>query len=96
MPEIGVRLALGAGRAWIVRWIAGEGVRLIARGVAFGVAGAALAARLLEDLLFGVAPTDPATALGALGVLALLGALATVAPAWRATRVDPATVLRQG
>jgi predicted permease len=96
MPEIGVRLALGAGRARIVRWIAGEGVRLIARGVAFGVAGAALGARLLQDLLFGVAPTDPVTALGALGVLALLGALATVAPAWRATRVDPATVLRQG
>jgi hypothetical protein len=74
----------------------GEGVRLMARGVALGALGALVGMRLLDDLLYGVTARDPLTAMGVLAVLAVLGALATFPPAWRATRVDPASVLRQG
>jgi putative ABC transport system permease protein len=95
-PEIGVRLALGASQGRILRWIMGEGVRLMARGVALGALGALVGMPLLDDLLYGVTARDPLTAMSVLAVLAVLGALATFPPAWRATRVDPASVLRQG
>ena len=50
----------------------------------------------LDRLLFGVAPTDPLTVAGVVGLLAGIGLVATVVPSWRATRIDPVTILRQG
>jgi putative ABC transport system permease protein len=94
--EIGVRVALGATRARIVGWVAGQGARLIARGSLVGLAGAALLGRLLGGLLFGVEAADPLTMLGVLVVLAILGLAATCVPAWRAAELDPAALLRRG
>ncbi|HEY4229813.1 MAG TPA: ABC transporter permease [Thermoanaerobaculia bacterium] len=92
--EIGVRMALGAGPARVVREILGQGLRLIALGIGIGLAAAFGLTRLMASLLFGVPPTDPATFLG---VALLLGASALLAcwiPARRASRVDPMVVLR--
>jgi putative ABC transport system permease protein len=94
--EIGVRLALGASRGRIVSWVAREAMRLLLIGAVLGLAAAWVAARLLGGLLYGVAPGDPMSALAALGLLSVTGLFASGLPAWRATRVDPATVLRQG
>lgn len=92
--EIGVRMALGAQRATILRLVLGQGARLIAIGVGCGLAGALLAARALTSLLFGVKATDVPTFLGVCFFLALLGLLACAVPAFRATRVDPLVALR--
>ena len=92
--EIGVRAALGATRGRIVGLVLRDGLRLTAAGVLLGVAGAVAATRALTSLLFGVSPLD---ALTFAGVILLLGATSVIAcalPAWRATRVDPATALR--
>jgi predicted permease len=92
--EIGVRMALGAQAAQVGRMVVGQSLRIAAIGIAIGLVGAFATTRVLQSLLFGVTPTDPAT-LGAVTiVLVLLGALASYAPARRATRVDPVEVLR--
>jgi putative ABC transport system permease protein len=92
--EIGVRMALGADASAIRRMVLGEGGRVVAVGLAGGLAGAALATRYLRTLLFEVSAIDPLT----MGVVAvLLGVVALLAcyvPARRATRVDPLTALR--
>jgi predicted permease len=92
--EFGVRLALGASAAGILRLVVGEGLLLTALGVALGLAGALAVTRTLGGLLYGVTPLDGVTILG---VVAVLGAVAIVAigwPAWRASCVDPTTALR--
>jgi len=92
--ELGVRMALGARPADVVRLLLGEGVRLSLAGVLVGVVGALAVTRLLTGLLFGVGATDPVSFLGvALGLLAL-AVLASVIPAWRATRIGAVEVLR--
>jgi predicted permease len=92
--EIGIRMSLGAAPARVRRMVLGEGGVLLAAGVAVGLAGALLAARLLRGLLFGITPHDPAT-LGAVAlVLAAVGVAACWLPAARAARVDPAVALR--
>jgi predicted permease len=92
--ELGIRVALGARRADIVRLVLRHGLGLAGAGVALGVAGALGATRALSALLYGVSPTDPLT----FGVIALVllgvSAAATLAPARRATRADPMGVLR--
>jgi putative ABC transport system permease protein len=92
--EISIRVALGATAADIRRLVIGEGLRLAAIAAAIGLGGAALAARLLRGLLFGVGPLDPASLVGA--VLLLVGAsmVASYLPARRAIRVDPLVLLR--
>jgi putative ABC transport system permease protein len=92
--EIGIRLALGATPAQVVRPIVREGMLMAAAGVALGLAGALAAARMLSAFLFDVAATDPLT-LGCVSVL-LLGVVvvASYVPARRAMRVDPAEALR--
>ncbi|HXB70993.1 MAG TPA: ABC transporter permease [Candidatus Acidoferrales bacterium] len=93
--EIGLRMALGADRAGIVRLVLARGAALTGAGLAAGLLGALAATRLLQNMLFGVAPTDPLTyGTMALGV-ALVALLACAVPAWRATTVDPLTALRQ-
>jgi putative ABC transport system permease protein len=93
--EIGVRMALGATSAGVVRMVLAQGGRLAAVGIVLGLGGAASLTRLLERMLFGVDPYEPVTfACVALGI----GAVAIVActvPALRAARVDPVTALRQ-
>ncbi|MGH9481631.1 MAG: ABC transporter permease [Terriglobales bacterium] len=92
--EIGIRMALGAERAHVLRLIAGLGLALGGCGLALGAAGAWGITRLLKDMLYGVSPTDPVT-LAAVGALLLAVALAaSLIPARRATRVDPLVALR--
>ena len=93
--EIGVRLALGARPQHIVRLVIGEGLGVTCAGVLFGLVGAAIATRLLESLLYGVTPSDPLTYLLVPLVLAIVALIAACAPARRALRVEPNTVLRQ-
>ena len=92
--EFGVRLALGASAASILRLVIGEGCLLTGLGAALGLAGAIAVTRTLRGLLYGVTPLDGVTIASA---VALLGAVALIAicwPAWRASRVDPTTALR--
>jgi predicted lysophospholipase L1 biosynthesis ABC-type transport system permease subunit len=93
--EIGIRVALGASRSHLLRWVAGQGLRLILVGVVLGVALAAASARLVAGVLFGVTPADPVVVL-AVVVLPLVGLAVSLHPAWRATRIDAAEVLRAG
>ena len=92
--EIGIRLALGARPARMVHLVVGEGLTLAAVGLAAGVAGALGLTRLLTSLLFGVAPTDPATFAAVTVVLLAVALASTAVPAWRASRVDPVRTLR--
>jgi len=92
--EIGVRLAIGAAPADVVRLFLREGAMLAVVGLAAGLAGAAAAARTLTTLLFGVTTTDPITFGGVAATLALVALLASYVPARRAARVDPMTALR--
>ena len=92
--EIGVRVALGAQRADVVRPILREGLVLTAAGLAFGLAGAFASTRVMRTLLFGVDATDPATLAGVSLFLAAVALVASYVPARRATRVDPVVALR--
>jgi predicted permease len=92
--EFGVRIALGAQGADVLRMVIGGGMRLTLTGVAIGAVGAALGARALGRLLYDVRPTDPVTFAAVAGVLAVVALVAVCFPALRATRVDPITVLR--
>ncbi|MEX2049104.1 MAG: ABC transporter permease [Gemmatimonadota bacterium] len=92
--EMGVRLALGAGRGEILRLILRQEMMPVAIGIGVGVLAALFLTRLLESLLFGVSPNDPATMGLVLLVLALVAALACVVPVARAMRVDPTVALR--
>jgi putative ABC transport system permease protein len=94
--EIGIRMAVGASAPAMLGWVAASGLRLIAIGLAIGTFAARLLSGGLEGLLFGVAATDGLTTLVATSCLAAVGAIATLAPAWRATRIDPVQVLRRG
>ena len=92
--EIGVRVALGASSADVMRLVLRQGIAIIGAGVALGIAAATAVTRLLDAMLFALTPLDPLTFV--LGPLTL-GAVATVAaylPARRATRVDPIVALR--
>ena len=92
--EIGIRMALGAQAADVVRLIIGQGLKLILVGVALGLAGAVVLTRLLADWLFGVSPTDPATFVVISLLLVGVALLASYLPAQRAMKVDPAVALR--
>jgi putative ABC transport system permease protein len=92
--EMGVRVALGARGADILRLVVGEGVRVVLVGVAVG-AGIALAlGKLMASVLYATSPRDPVVLAATAATLLLVAVLACVIPAWRATRVDPVTALR--
>jgi len=93
--ELGIRLAIGAAPGRLLRQVLREGLGLAAAGLALGVGGALLVTRLLASLLYGVSSTDPASFILAPLILTLVAAAACYLPARRATRVDPATVLRE-
>ncbi|HLW77457.1 MAG TPA: ABC transporter permease, partial [Bryobacteraceae bacterium] len=94
IPEIGIRMALGADRATILRMIFSETGWLALFGVAIGLAGAYGLTRYLESMLFGVAPRDLTTFAAATLILVAVAALASFLPARRASRVEPLTALR--
>lgn len=92
--EVGIRMALGAGRRDVLRLFMGQGMRLVVLGLVIGLAGAFAVTRLMSSLLFGVSTTDTATFLVVALVLTAVGVLACYLPARRATRVDPLVALR--
>jgi putative ABC transport system permease protein len=93
--EIGVRLALGAQRGHILHMAIGEGMQLVAIGLAVGLTGAALLTRFVRTMLFGVSPLDPLTFTAISATLASVAFLACYVPARRATQVDPLVALRE-
>ena len=92
--EIGVRLALGARQADVIRMVIVEGGRLAITGVVLGIVGALALTRVLDTLLYGVSATDALTFAGAATIVMLVALVATLAPARRASRVDPTVTLR--
>jgi putative ABC transport system permease protein len=92
--EFGVRLALGAHPSQVLRLVLGQGMRLAAIGLAFGIAGALILTRFLRSFLFGVSAYDPLTLAAVSLVLAGIAALACYIPARRAMKVDPMVALR--
>jgi predicted permease len=93
--EIGIRMALGADRASVLRMVLSQGLTLTLVGIAGGMAVAVAANRVLGSLLFGVQASDPATMAAVVGLIGLVAAVACYLPARVATRVDPMIVLRE-
>ncbi len=87
-------MALGADRAGVLRMVLGQGMRLAMAGLGVGMIAALLSTRVLAGFLYGVEPNDPATLLMVGVVLVLVSATACLAPARRATAVDPVRVLK--
>ena len=92
--EIGIRMALGAKRSNILALALGDGMRLTGIGIGLGVCGALAASQAITSLLFGTSALDPVSWLGMAALLAMVAVLACWIPAWRGSRVDPATTLR--
>jgi predicted permease len=92
--EIGLRMALGAGRAGVLGWVAGQAAWPVAAGIAAGLGGAWLLSRSMASLLFGIESTDPASYAAAAMLVALAAAGASLTAGRSATRIDPAAVLR--
>jgi putative ABC transport system permease protein len=92
--EIGVRMALGAQRSSVLRLMVGNGMRLVALGMVFGLVGAAVLTRVMKSLLFEVATIDPLTFGSVPLLLAIVTFLACWLPARRAAKVDPMVALR--
>jgi putative ABC transport system permease protein len=92
--EIGIRMALGAGRRDVLQLVLGQGFTIVIAGLAAGLVGAMMLTRVLRTLLFGVSTTDPAVFAAIVGLLSVTAWLATYLPARRATRVDPLVALR--
>jgi putative ABC transport system permease protein len=93
--EIGIRMAMGAGPRDVLLAVAGRGIALSAAGIALGAAAALALTRLVSKLLFGIAPTDPATFAGVAALLLAVAFVASYVPAWRAMKIDPIVALRQ-
>jgi ABC-type antimicrobial peptide transport system permease subunit len=94
--EMGLRMALGSTPGSAV-WTAGAGgLRLTGYGLMLGAIAAVGVSRLMEHLVWGVTPGDPATMAVLLGILSLFAAVASFAPAARVGRMDPAAILREG
>ena len=92
--EIGVRMALGASRANVVSMVLNRGMQLSLAGIVIGIAGALVLARVMQSLVYEIAPRDPITYLLVSGILAIVALLACYVPAARAARVDPMVALR--
>jgi putative ABC transport system permease protein len=93
--ELGVRIALGARPGDVLRETLGEGLKLSLLGIVLGLTGAYTAGSLLRSVLVDVSAVDPLSLLGAAGLLAAVALIACYIPARRATRIDPASALRQ-
>jgi putative ABC transport system permease protein len=93
--EIGIRMALGAQIRDVLRLVIMEGMKPALAGLAIGIVGALVLGRVIAGLIYGVSTRDPITYLSVSLLLALVALLATVVPAYRATRVDPMKTLRE-
>jgi putative ABC transport system permease protein len=93
--EMAVRLALGADPGHVRRRVIARALGLVAAGLAAGLAGGWVVGRLMDSYLFGVRAADPATMAGVGGLLLACAWLAALGPAWRASRVDPALLLKE-
>jgi predicted permease len=94
LREIAIRVALGADRGNVVRRIVGDGVAITVVGLIVGIAAAFGSVQLVKSFVFGITPHDPATIVTAISVLAVIAVIACLLPAWRASKVDPTTILR--
>jgi predicted permease len=92
--ELGVRVALGARAAQVHALVLGETLRTVGVGIVIGMVGAVAGARALQALVYGVSATDPVTFISVPLVVLVVAVLAAAVPAWRASRVDPVSVLR--
>jgi len=92
--EIGVRIALGAGRREVLGMVLRDAMRLVAVGLLLGLAGAVGAQHLLEGMVFGVRPGDPIILMVSCGVMVITSLAASYLPAKRAASVDPIQALR--
>src|SRR5205814_548428 len=92
--EIGIRIALGAGKSSIFRLVVGQAMTLVAISLAVGLVGALAATRLLNSLLYGVGASDPITFIAIVLLVSAVAFIAAWLPARRATRVDPIIALR--
>ena len=93
--EIGIRMALGSGRAAVLRLVLSRAVMLVAAGAVIGLGVSVWVATSVSTLLYGLEPRDPATLTTAVIVLMAVGTAAAWMPAYRASRIDPASVLRE-
>ena len=92
--EIGIRMALGAQKADVLRLVVWQGMSLVALGLLMGIVVSAIASRLMSGLLFGVSATDPVVFGGIAALLAAVALAANYVPARRATKIDPMVALR--
>jgi ABC-type antimicrobial peptide transport system permease subunit len=92
--EIGIRRALGATVPDVIRMVVGEGLKPTIWGVVLGVVSALALGRLISAMVFGVSPHDAATLTAVAVILTFVGITASLVPAYRATRIDPAVALR--
>jgi len=93
--EIGIRMALGASHADVLKMVVTDGMKPILIGVVMGLAAALALSRLVASLVFGVHPTDPLTFSAVALILIMVGVLANIVPAYRATRIEPVRTLRE-
>jgi putative ABC transport system permease protein len=94
-PELGIRLALGAGRASVLGLVIGMAARLAGVGIAVGLVASLASRRVMESLATGVERVDYVTYAVVATLVLGVSAAAALVPAWRASRIDPLTVLRQ-
>jgi putative ABC transport system permease protein len=94
VQEIGIRLALGARLADVLRMVVMEGMKPTLLGVTLGIIGALALARVMSTLVYGIKTTDPITFLAVAVLLALVALFASIVPAYRAAKVDPMVALR--
>jgi ABC-type antimicrobial peptide transport system permease subunit len=92
--EIGIRMALGAKVGDVLRIVMLDGLKPTVAGIAIGLTGAFLLSSYLKSLVYGIRTNDPYTLAAVTIVLAIVSLVASIVPAWRATRVDPIQVLR--
>jgi ABC-type antimicrobial peptide transport system permease subunit len=92
--ELGLRMALGAGASNVLRLVMSRGLTLTAGGIVLGAGVAITLTRFLANFLYDVSPHDPLTFASALLVMTIASLAACLLPAWRATRTQPAQVLR--
>ena len=92
--EIGIRIALGAQREQVLRQMLGDGLRPALYGLVIGLAVSAAAVRLIQSMLYGTRPLDPAIFAAVTATLLAMAVLACLIPAWRASRIDPMQALR--